>query len=88
MRLKRKYKVCPQAGRAPKASPLESILLLFSRCAAFFASIFAPLSADCESSACNVFGFAEWFRGFFYHSFLSVVFCPLPVIPADAGISS
>jgi len=37
----------------------------------FYASIFAPLSADCESSAYNVFGFAEWFRFFFY----SFIFC-------------
>ena len=35
-----------------------------SRRAAFYASIFAPLSADCESSAYLVFGFAEWFRAF------------------------
>jgi len=43
-----------------------------SRRAAFsFASIFAPLSADCESSAYLVFGFAEWFRCFFSHSSFS-----------------
>jgi len=37
-----------------------------NRRAAFYASIFAPLSADCESSAYLVFGFAEWFRYYFY----------------------
>jgi len=37
----------------------------------FFASIFAPPSADCESSAYNVFGFAEWFRCLCSHAFFA-----------------